>query len=85
METNRRIPEDSELAHKARALFQAARDYWEAFQCDHGPSAVVWVENDNGHFVLFTRGEYKESIMGQAYRDTRGAEAMFEPFTDKSL
>lgn len=81
MQTNKTISPDSELGVKAKALFQAAYDYWEAYQKELGPSAVVWVESESGHFILFTRSEYKEAIMSSANRETQSAQAMFEPFS----
>lgn len=83
METNKTIQAESELSKKAAALIEAAYDYWEEYtKSGLGPVAVVWLEADNGHFVLFTRGEYKEAIMAAANRECRGEPAMFEnPFS----
>lgn len=80
METNARIKHDSILHQKATALFQAAHEYWEEYQKVIGPDAIVWVENDNGHFVLFTRSEYKNAIMASATRETKTEPIMFDPF-----
>ena len=80
METNKRITEESDLGKKATVLLQAAHAYWETYQKEVGPNAVVWLENDNGHFVLFTRSEYKESFMSAARRDCMTEPVMFEPF-----
>jgi len=79
METSRTINIGSELEIKAKVLLAAAHEYWMEYR-KQGGGAVVWLENDNGHFVLFTRSEYKESIMAAAYRDIRDEEIMFEPF-----
>lgn len=80
MTTNKTITKDSEMETAAKALLQAAHNYWEIYQRELGPSAVVWVEADNGHFILFTRSEYKAVIMETATRETAKAKALFEPF-----
>ncbi len=85
MQTNKTIAEGSELQQKGMALLSAAHEYWKVYQRECGRGAVVWLENDNGHFVLFTRSEYKESIMAAAYRDTRNEPAMFEPFVNSGI
>lgn len=84
MMTNKTIAADTELASKARRLMVAAHDYWMQYRKDvGGPSAVVWVDNENGHFVLFTRGEYKDAIMASAHRECAGEVQMFDPFEAK--
>lgn len=70
MNTNKVIDEGSELERRAKDLIKAAADYWEQYAKDVG-----------GHFVLFTRGEYKASIMAAAHRDCAGEPALFHPFT----
>lgn len=52
-----------ELEEKAKALLKAAHDFWIAHQTACGLSAVVWLRDTSGHFVLFTRGEYQKQIM----------------------
>lgn len=63
MQANLSIAKDSKLYDLGQKLIEAGHDYWEEYQRQCGPSAVVWLELDNGHFVLFTRSEYKEDIM----------------------
>ena len=81
MMTNKAIDSGSELALKGMALLEAAHEYWKQYRKDvSGPSAVVWLENSNGHFILFTRSEYKEAIMAAANRECRGKPVMLDPF-----
>ena len=80
MQTNKTISKDSELAEKGQALIKAAYEYWQVYQRECGSSAVVWLDDTIGHFVLFTRSEYKDSIMASAMRDMRGEPKLFEPF-----
>ena len=61
METNTRVT--NTLQEKAVALIAAAEDYWQQYQQELQPCAVVWLKGDNGQFVLFTRGEYLPEIM----------------------
>ena len=64
MQTNKTIGRDTTLSRKARKLLDAAFEYWQEYQKECGSAAVVWLEADDGHFVLFTRGEYKRDFMG---------------------
>lgn len=81
MQTNKTISTESDLHKKGKALLEAAYDYWEEYANQGlGPSAVVWLEADNGHFLLFTRSEYKQDIVAAA-RTVTSEEAMFtNPF-----
>ena len=81
MQTNKTIQRGEKLDDAAKRLLEAAYNYWEQYQADLGPSAVVWVEADNGHFILFTRSEYKSAIVSAATRECRGEEVMFAPFS----
>ena len=79
MQTNKTIAKDSELYKKANQFFKVAQEYWELYQKELGASAVVWIENDLGHFVLFTRSEYKSSILAQAMIESNNS-TMNNPF-----
>lgn len=81
MDTNHTIPKDSELSKAGKELIAAAYRFWQIHQREAGGGAVVWLEDDSGHFVLFTRGEYKDAILSSAIRETRSETYMFEPFT----
>jgi len=82
MNTNRTLKRNSEIGKAATRLLQAAADYWEIYQKVCGGAAVVWVDNDKGNFVLFTRGEYRDSIMREVCRLNHSELALFEPFTE---
>ena len=81
METNVNISAESELGQKAAKLLEAGYDYWAAYQRVFQSGAVVWLEGDNGHFILFTRSEYKNDILQAAKIECAGEPAMFEPFS----
>lgn len=83
MTTNKTIEQGSELGQAAVELLAAASAYWDTYARTLGPSAVVWLEADSGHFILFTRSEYKTAILEVAHRDFMGEPVMFEPFTMK--
>lgn len=83
MNTNLTIKRDSELYRKAEALLKAAHEYWQEYKTLGEPSAVVTVEAESGHFVLFTRSEYKQAIMGVVHRETFGEPPMEHPFEDE--
>ncbi len=80
MMTNKTIDTNSELYQKGQALMEAAHEYWKQYQKDVGHAAVVWIDNENDHFVLFTRGEYKDAIMSVAHREYAGQTRLFKPF-----
>jgi len=81
VQTNKVIARDSELGERGQDLLAAAKAYWDEYQRVCDSAAVVWLDDDSGHFVLFTRGEYRSAIMDSATRECRGEVAMFEPFT----
>lgn len=78
MTTNLPIKKETELFKKAEALLKAAHDYWEEYRKEGGFGAVVWVEAASGHFVLFTRSEYKRSITSVI--DNIAGEPLDRPF-----
>ncbi len=80
MTTNLEIKKDSELYLKAQALLKSAYEYWQEYSKLGEPSAVVFVEANDGHFVLFTRSEYKSDIMRVVSRETYGEPPMEHPF-----
>ena len=80
--TNKVIKPGDKLAVAGRNLLDAANEYWKLYQKELGSAAVVWLENTHGHFVLFTRSEYKDAIVRAATRETVNATAMFEPFEE---
>lgn len=53
-----------ELIELGRRLEAAAMAYWELYNREMKPYAVVWLKNnENGHLVIVTRGEYSEQLM----------------------
>jgi len=80
MQTNKIIKRDSELDILGKKLIESAYNYWKQYQKELGSAAVVWLEAEDGHFVLFTRGEYKRQILSAANRETDHGPVMFEPF-----
>lgn len=55
----------ADLEGPAERLIAAARDYWEAYH-RHGAlggQAVVWLGDNSGALVVFTRGEYRDRLV----------------------
>jgi len=77
--TNLTIRTENPLHAKAEVLIKAASDYWKEYQKQSGTAAVVWLDTDCGHFVLFTRGEYRQQIMG-VVDSLRGEAGLVKPF-----
>ncbi|KKN47755.1 hypothetical protein LCGC14_0659890 [marine sediment metagenome] len=65
METNMNAEIHEELKNKGQILIDAAYEFWKIHQKLCGPRAVVWLEASDGHFVLFTRSEYRQQIMSK--------------------
>jgi hypothetical protein len=53
----------AELNRVADDFLAAGKRYWEAAHRAGINGAVIWIEDTDGRFVLFTRGEYRETIM----------------------
>lgn len=80
METN--IIVKGKLREKGRALIEAAYEYWKEYQKVSTPAAVVWLKDTSGHMVLFTRGEYCQTIMANIDKLSREM-PLDDPFLEK--
>lgn len=80
LQTNAGLKKGSALHKKGCALVEAGYEYWKEYQKSFRPGAVVYLELENGHFILFTRSEYKQQIL--AVVDRIGGDAIDHPFTD---
>lgn len=63
MTTNMRVEQYPGLERAAKELLAAAHAFWLEHQKLGGPRAVVWLEDTSGHFIVFTRGEYKVQLL----------------------
>jgi hypothetical protein len=63
METNMNPEIHAELQEAGQKLIEAALEFWKLHQKLAGPRAVVWLEDTSGHFVVFTRSEYREQLL----------------------
>lgn len=52
-----------ELDEKARRLLEAAYDYWKQAQKEGIGGGIVWLDDADGHTVIFTRGEYRSHLL----------------------
>lgn len=52
-----------ELQKEAALFIAAGYRYWEAAHRAGIGGAVIWVEDTDKGFVLFSRGEYKDTIL----------------------
>lgn len=55
--------DDSELREKGQVLLDAAYAYWEACVRFGQHGAVQWLDDTSGRTVIFTRGEYRTTLM----------------------
>lgn len=65
IEHNRQEPVQAEptLRDYADSLIKAGHDFWKACRREAGGGAVRWLSCDDGTLVVFTRGEYRDTIM----------------------
>ena len=72
--------QSNEFLNAAQHLIEAAHEFWMLYQQQYGSAAVVWVDSVDGHFVLFTRGEYKQGILEYAKLIAETGQPMEHPF-----
>jgi len=63
-----------ELEAKGQALLDAAYEYWKQAQKDGIYGAIMWLDDNDGHTVIFTRGEYRGHLLANIdhrYGDVR--------------
>ena len=80
MNTNASTSINAELHAAAQELIEAAHAYWKLYQRHIGKTAVVWIDDTSGHFVLFTRGEYKYGLLASANVIANDEAPMEHPF-----
>ena len=78
-EPMREEPEES-LYCLGENLIKAAYKYWQKYQQECGPDAVVYLKDTSGHMVLFTRGEYSNIIM-KNIENLSNEKPLNDPFT----
>lgn len=59
----RREVSETELAEKGQVLLDAAYDYWKIMQEAGLEGALFWLDDTAGHTVIFTRGEYRCTLL----------------------
>lgn len=64
------------LREAGERLLVAAHEYWTVAQRNAVPGAVVWLEGDDGRLVIFTRGEYRHTLLANI--DGMGAPIYFD-------
>lgn len=57
------LMDNTELDRKARALLDAAHEYWKEMQKAGQHGALFWLDDTGGQTLIFTRGEYRAAIM----------------------
>lgn len=53
----------ADLEKVGQKLLDAAYEYWEASAKAGINGAVIWLQDDDGRLVIFTRGEYRAQLM----------------------
>lgn len=59
----------ADLSAVGKDFIDAGKRYWEAFhKAGLKGDAVVWLTADTGEMVIFTRGEYRQTLMANIER-----------------
>lgn len=58
----------ADLQKAGQALLDAAYAYWEIAQKARTGGALFWLDDDAGRTVIFTRGEYRNTLMSNIDR-----------------
>lgn len=74
--------QDPEINKLAKNLIKAAYAFWIARQRIHS-SAVVWLEDDDGKLLVFTRSEYADQIK-QVINENLSETFYFPPETSRT-
>ena len=53
---------EADLEKSAIDLLAAAYDYWKVAHKEGISGALLWLEDDDGKVVIFTRGEYRQAL-----------------------
>lgn len=56
------------LAKAGEEFLEARLRYWEAAHKAGIGGAVMWLTAENGAMVMYTRGEYRQTILANVYR-----------------
>ena len=51
-----------DLYDKGFVLLEAAKDYWDEYQKTGNHDAVIWLQDEDGSLMAFTRGEYTQEL-----------------------
>lgn len=54
---------NSKLKDQADKLFKSFKEYWELFQKEVGPAAVIWIQDESGELIMYTRGEQADHLI----------------------
>lgn len=61
--TQEPVQAEPTLRDYADSLIKAGHDFWKACNREAGGGAVRWLSCDDGTLIVFTRGEYRDTIM----------------------
>ena len=68
MQAGFQVKSSSKLMEAGTRFLEAAREYRKAFLEDVGGAAVIWLTDKDGSMVIFTRGEYRSTLMENIHR-----------------
>jgi hypothetical protein len=69
-----------DLSHVGEKFLDAGNDYWAAAHKAGIGGAIMWLTSESGAMVIYTRGEYKDSLLANIER--QGPTTSFGAMTD---
>lgn len=58
---------DEQRRAAGQKLLDAAHEFWKACHAEGQYGAVQWLTGADGELVIFTRGEYRDTLMQNIY------------------
>lgn len=61
---------DEKRIAAGQKLLDAAQEFWDACHEEdpHAAGAVQWLEGSNGELLIYTRAEYRDTLMANIHR-----------------
>lgn len=58
---------DEKRRQAGQKLLDAAYEFWQACHEEGQYGGVQWLEGSNGELIMFTRGEYRNTLLNNIY------------------
>jgi hypothetical protein len=58
---------DDKRIAAGQKLIDAAQDFWDACRQEGQDGSVQWLEGSNGELLIYTRAEYRQTLMSNIH------------------